>query len=250
MSTVWVFGSTGTVGSVLCKALLERGDKVIAFTSSGVSKTKFAIDETIGARFITQECDLSTLDAVESLMKLSEDPIFAPTHIIFLARGKVPVDSITQDEIWGEISIRDIMISLVVPMRIVMKFISEETTSLKTITFVSSQYALVAQDPNLYSNPEAQLSSMYSAVRGGIISGARTLGVLAAKKRMKVSCLVLGGIMESTNQELKSAIDNRLPTGNMLSASNACEWLLFLASDKSDGVIASPIVVDNGWTAI
>lgn len=250
MNTVWIFGSTGTVGSVLCEALLERGDKVIAFTSSSVSKNSLAIDATIAARLIPQECDLSTLDSIESLMALSRDPTLAPTHVIFLARGKVPVDSIAQDEIWGEMTIRDLMISLVVPMRIVMKFISEEPTSLKTFTFVSSQYALVAQDPNLYSSPEAQLSSMYSAIRGGIISGARTLGVLAAKKGIKVSSLVLGGIKESASQELKSAIDNRLPNGNMLSARNACDWLLFLASDKSDGVIGSPIIVDNGWTAI
>lgn len=250
MSTVWVFGATGSIGSVLCKALLERGDKVIAFTSSDSSKMNLPLDATIKSRLIPQECDLSTLDSLETLMKLSEDPIFAPTHLIFLARGKVPVDSLAEDELWAEMAIRDIMISLVTPMRIIMKLISQEPTTLETVTLVSSQYALVAQDPNLYANPATQVSSIYSAVRGGIISGARSLGVLAAKKGIKVNSLVLGGIQETANKELQSAIESRLPNGAMLSARNACEWLLFLASDKSNGAIGSPIVVDNGWTSI
>jgi len=250
MSTVWVFGATGSIGSVLCKALLERGDKVIAFTSSDYSKMNLPLDATIETRLIPQECDLKTLNSLEKLTKLSEDPNFAPAHVIFLARGKVPVDSLAEDEIWGEMAMRDIMISLVTPMRIVMKLITKERTTLETVTFVSSQYALVAQDPNLYIDPATQVSSIYSAVRGGIISGARSLGVLAAKKGIKVNSLVLGGIKETASEELQSAINSRLPNGEMLSAKNACEWLLFLASDKSNGAIGSPIIVDNGWTSI
>jgi NAD(P)-dependent dehydrogenase (short-subunit alcohol dehydrogenase family) len=131
-----------------------------------------------------------------------------------------------------------------------MKLVSQERTTLETVTLVSSQYALVAQDPSLYSDPESQLSSIYAAVRGGIISGARSLGVLAARKGIKVNSLVLGGIKETANKELQSVINSRLPNGSMLLARNACEWLLFLASDKSDGAIGSPIIVDNGWTSI
>lgn len=250
MSTVWVFGATGSIGSVLCKALLERGDKVIAFTSSDSSKMNLPLDATNETRLIPQECDLRTLESLEKLTKLSVDPIFAPAHVIFLARGKVPVDSLAEDELWAEMATRDIMISLVTPMRITMKLISQESSTLETVTLVSSQYALVAQDPDLYANPATQVSSIYSAVRGGIISGARSLGVIGAKKGIKVNSLVLGGIQETANKELQSAIESRLPNGAMLSARNACEWLLFLASDKSNGAIGSPIIVDNGWTSI
>jgi NAD(P)-dependent dehydrogenase (short-subunit alcohol dehydrogenase family) len=250
MSTVWVFGASGSIGSTLCKALLERGDKVIAFTSSDVSKINTTLKETIRTRFIPQECDLSTLTSLAALMKLIKDPDFAPTHIIFLARGKVPIDSLTEDEIWGELAIRDIMISLVTPIRIVMKLVSQENTTVETVTLVSSQYALVAQDSSLYRDPESHLSSIYAAIRGGIISGARSLGVLAARKGIKVNSLVLGGIKETASNELQSAINSRLPNGSMLLARNACEWLLFLASDKSDGAIGSPIIIDNGWTSI
>lgn len=250
MSIVWVFGSTGSIGSELCNSLLERGDEVIAFTSSDPSIMNLSHGVKDEKRLIPQECDLSSLASLDKLMKLSKDPKFAPTHLIFLARGKVPADSLAEDDLWAEMTIRDIMISLVTPMRIIMKLISQESTTLKTVTLVSSQYALVAQDPDLYANPATQVSSIYSAVRGGIISGARSLGVLGAKKGIKVNSLVLGGIQETANKELQSAIESRLPNGAMLSARNACEWLLFLASDKSNGAIGSPIVVDNGWTSI
>jgi NAD(P)-dependent dehydrogenase (short-subunit alcohol dehydrogenase family) len=250
MSTVWVFGSTGSIGSVLVRALLERGDKVIAFTSSDIMGKTLFPNSTKDAKLIVRNCDLSILDSLDALMNLSEDPNFNPAHVIFLARGKVPVDSIEEDEIWGEIAIQDLVISLVTPMRIVMKLLKRESKSLETVTFVSSQYALVAQDPNLYDFPATQVSSMYSAVRGGIISGARSLGVLAAKKGVRVNTLILGGIKETASAELQSSINRRMPSGKMLSASNACDWLLFLASKKSDGAIGSPIIVDNGWTSL
>lgn len=250
MSTFWIFGATGTIGLALCKALLEREEKVVAFTSSDQWEINLSLDVKDEKQLSLQKCDLSTLTSLDELIKLSKDPKFAPTHVIFLARGKVPVDSLVEDELWGEMVTQDIMISLVTPMRIIMKLISEESTTLETVTLVSSQYALVAQDPNLYADPATQVSSIYSAVRGGIISGARSLGVLGAKKGIKVNSLILGGIQETANKELQSAIENRLPNSEMLSARNACEWLLFLASDKSNGAIGSPIIVDNGWTSI
>jgi NAD(P)-dependent dehydrogenase (short-subunit alcohol dehydrogenase family) len=187
---------------------------------------------------------------LEKLIDLSNDQKYSPDHLFFLARGAVPLDSIHEDETWGEIAIRDIMISLVTPIRIVTKLMSKEKSNLKTITMVSSQYALVAQDPNLYDTPASSLSTIYSAVRGGIISATRSLGVNGAKKGIRVNSLVLGGIKETANQELKSEIENRLPNGEMLSTRNACDWLLFLASEKSIGAVGSPIIVDNGWTTI
>jgi NAD(P)-dependent dehydrogenase (short-subunit alcohol dehydrogenase family) len=250
MSTVWVFGSTGSIGSMLCESLLERGDTVIAFTSSEVKTKNQSLDLTVDSRLIKMPCDLSTLECLEKLIDLSNDQKYSPDHLFFLARGAVPLDSIHEDETWGEIAIRDIMISLVTPIRIVTKLMSKEKSNLKTITMVSSQYALVAQDPNLYDTPASSLSTIYSAVRGGIISATRSLGVNGAKKGIRVNSLVLGGIKETANQELKSEIENRLPNGEMLSTRNACDWLLFLASEKSIGAVGSPIIVDNGWTTI
>lgn len=250
MSTVWVFGSRGSIGSILCESLLERGDTVIAFTSSEVMTRNQFLDSTLGSRFVKRQCDLSTLGCLEKLIELSNDQNHSPDHIIFLARGVAPLDSIREDETWGEIAINDIMISLVTPIRIATKFVSKEESNLKTITMASSQYALVSQDPNLYDNPASSVSTIYSAIRGGIISATRSLAVNAAKKGIRVNSLVLGGIEETTNQALKSEIENRLPSGEMLSARNACDWLMFLASEKSFGAVGSPIIVDNGWTAI
>ena len=250
MINTWVFGATGSIGTVLCKALLERGDNVVAFTSSGVSSVDLPIDDANTGRFIPQDCDLSSFESLEKLLILSKNPSFIPTHVIFLARGKVPVDSLSDDFAWGELAIQDLMISLLSPMRFTMKLISEKNTVLQTVTLVSSQYAFVAQDPKIYSNPELFVSSIYSAVRGGIISGARSLGVLAIKNGIRVNSLVLGGIKETASLDLQASIENRLPSGSMVTTRSACEWLLFLASDRSFGAIGSPIIVDNGWTSI
>ena len=250
MSTVWVFGSTGIIGSILCKSLLDRGDRVIAFTSSDVLQMNLPVVSPGESDIVLQQCDLSNLDCLEKLILLSNHQEYSPNHLIFLARGSVPLDSLEDDLSWGDHAIKDIMISLVTPIRISTKLILKEKSTLETITMVSSQYALVAQDPNLYSNAASSVSTVYSAVRGGIISASRSLGVNAAKKGIRVNSLVLGGIKESTNEELQPRIESRLPNGEMLTAKNACDWLMFLASEKSLGAIGSPLIVDSGWSSI
>jgi NAD(P)-dependent dehydrogenase (short-subunit alcohol dehydrogenase family) len=250
MNTTWLFGASGTIGSETCLELLVRGDNVLAFCASKESKIKLDIHFAKFDNFNSLIIDLNAISSIQEVVMYANESKYAPTNVIFLARGKSPINLIQSDQEWVACSISDLMVSLIIPMRICLQLISMKNESLKTITLVSSQYGLVSQDPKLYEDPENQMSAMYSAIRGGIISGVRALAIAAAPKKVRINCLTLGGVFESTGLPLRNSIESRLPTENMIPASDAANWLLFFASDKSSGAIGSSVIVDNGWTII
>jgi NAD(P)-dependent dehydrogenase (short-subunit alcohol dehydrogenase family) len=250
MNTTWLFGASGTIGIETCLALLNRGDKVLAFCASQESKRKIDGKFADNKNFESRIVDLNLTTSIQEVLMYSEESNYAPTHVIFLARGSSPINLISSDKEWVDLSISDLLVSLIIPMRICIRLLEKKESSIRTITLVSSQYALVSQDPKLYVDPDNQLSAMYSAIRGGIISGVRALAIAAAPRGTRVNCLTLGGISESTGFPLKGSIEARLPSENMIPANDAANWLLFFASDKSAGAIGSSIVVDNGWTII
>lgn len=248
MNTTWLFGASGTIGIETCNQLLERGDKVLAFCASNESKEKIDLKFSKQENFESRLLNLSSTSSIEEVVTLSAESIHKPKHVIFLARGSSPINQVDDDEEWVDLAVTDLMISLITPIRICLRLMSENNLVLSTITLVSSQYALVSQDPKLYDVPQDQLSAMYSAIRGGIISGVKALAVAVTPAKTRVNCLTLGGITESTGPNLRKSIEDRLPSERMISALDAANWLLFLASEKSEGAIGSSFVVDNGWT--
>lgn len=250
MNTTWLFGASGTIGMETCSELLERGDNVLAFCNSKESKNMLDLKFVDLKNFKSQVIDFNLVSSIQEVVNRAEESEFAPTHVIFLARGHAPINLVPSDEEWVTRSISDLMVSLITPIRICIKLIERKKTSLKTITLVSSQYGLVSQDPKLYKEPEKQMSAMYSAIRGAIISAVRALAISAAPREIRINCLTLGGINESTVDPLKSSIEARLPGEKMNSAKDAANWLLFFASEKSAGAVGSSVIVDNGWTII
>jgi NAD(P)-dependent dehydrogenase (short-subunit alcohol dehydrogenase family) len=250
MNTTWLFGASGTIGIETCLELLNRGDKVLAFCASLESKRKIDVKFENSKNFESRIVDLNLTSSIQEVLTYSEESDHSPTHVIFLARGSSPINLIPSDKEWVDLAISDLLVSLIIPMRICIRLLEKKKSSISTITLVSSQYALVSQDPKLYVDPDNELSAAYSAIRGGIISGVRALAIAAAPGGTRVNCLTLGGISESTGFPLKSSIEARLPSKNMIPANDAANWLLFFASDKSAGAIGSSVIVDNGWTIV
>jgi NAD(P)-dependent dehydrogenase (short-subunit alcohol dehydrogenase family) len=250
MNTTWLFGASGTIGFETCSELLNRGDTVLAFCSSKDSKIKLDFHFANLDNFESRIIDLNLISSIQEVVMYAEDSKYAPKHVIFLARGSSPINLIPSDQEWVTSSISDLMVSLIIPIRICIQLLDKSKASLKTITLVSSQYGVVSQDPKLYEDPDMQMSAMYSAIRGGIISGVRALAIIGAQRKVRINCLTLGGISESTEYPLKNSIESRLPSENMIPAADAANWLLFFASEKSAGAIGSSVVVDNGWTII
>jgi NAD(P)-dependent dehydrogenase (short-subunit alcohol dehydrogenase family) len=141
------------------------------------------------------------------------------------------------------------VISVLSPTIISLKLI-DTSRRLKRIIFLSSQYAQVAQIPSLYDKPELALSSVYSALKGAVLSLARALSIGAIAKGINVNVFTVGGIRESTGEILAQRIEEKIPSSGMLSAPEVARAIVHISEVFGLGMVGSNVVIDGGWTAI
>jgi NAD(P)-dependent dehydrogenase (short-subunit alcohol dehydrogenase family) len=96
----------------------------------------------------------------------------------------------------------------------------------------------------------------YTASKGGVLALSRELGVELADRGVRVNALCPGPVNTPLLQELFAQDPERaakrivhLPTGRFAEPEEIARGVLFLASDDSSYVTASPFLVDGGLTA-
>jgi len=115
-----------------------------------------------------------------------------------------------------------------------------------SIIFISSVAGIVGENAK----------SAYSMTKGALISGARSLAIELASKKIRVNCISPGLVITPlnlnavhiTDPEKRQALENQhlLGLGLPEDVANACVYLL---SDASRWVTGTNLVVDGGYTA-
>ena len=241
--TAWVFGASGTLGRALVERLLRNEIRVVAFVNK---KQIEDIPDELQSLLTVTALDLSSTFAVYNYLNSSFESLKEPNDIFFCARGKLMPDTqLTTSESIDQV-LDDYQISFLSPF-IVSQFSISKYSNLRTITFVSSQYALVGQNPCLYEIPDSAISSTYSASKSAVVAAARNLAITAAKKGVYVNTISLGGIRESAGEELVKKIESWIPSGRMISASDAADFLYSVSQQAPLGLVGSNLVLDMGW---
>ena len=95
----------------------------------------------------------------------------------------------------------------------------------------------------------------YPPSKGGVVQLTRTLGIQYADRNIRVNCLCPGYIVTDLTKSLTDdpqtlqMLERRHPMGRLGRPEEIAYAALFLASDESSFVTASPLVVDGGYTA-
>jgi NAD(P)-dependent dehydrogenase (short-subunit alcohol dehydrogenase family) len=135
-----------------------------------------------------------------------------------------------------------------------------------SIIFLSSIYGVVGNDQriykgsnldNLYSNQENKnvdkqiySHSVYSAVKGGIISLTRYLATYWGDKNIRVNCVSPGGIDHiGESKKFVEKYSAKVPLGRKSKLNEISPSIVYLASDESSYVTGQNFIIDGGWTA-
>lgn len=116
-----------------------------------------------------------------------------------------------------------------------------------SIVFIASVMGVVGENAK----------SLYSMTKGALISGARSLAVEYAKKKVRVNVISPGVVVTPINEhqpyiadtQKRTALEEKhlLGLGDTSDIANACIYLL---SDASRWVTGQNLVVDGGYTII
>ncbi len=122
-----------------------------------------------------------------------------------------------------------------------------------SIINVSSMYALVAPDPDLYEGTETFNPAHYGASKAGLIALTRYVASFYGKYNIRCNALVPGAFpnMEGKNRPAKGIMDKlkrKTVLGRVGLPNDLAGALIFLASDASSYMTGQSIVVDGGWT--
>jgi NAD(P)-dependent dehydrogenase (short-subunit alcohol dehydrogenase family) len=135
-----------------------------------------------------------------------------------------------------------------------------------SIILLSSMYGVVGNDQRIYKDSnlndlygkdnnkqnkkQIYSHSVYSTVKGGIISLTKYLAAYWGHKNIRVNCVSPGGISHpGENKKFVSKYSNKVPLGRKGNLDEISPMVVFLSSNESSYVTGQNIIIDGGWTA-
>lgn len=119
-----------------------------------------------------------------------------------------------------------------------------------SIIMIGSMYGLVGSYPDAYAGICTASPVAYHALKGGILSMTRHLGVYFAKDGVRVNCLSPGPFpTEKVDPRMRERLSGKNPMGRMGLPGELKGAVVFLASDASSYMTGQNLIIDGGWTA-
>ncbi|MSO23587.1 MAG: SDR family oxidoreductase [Acidobacteria bacterium] len=119
-----------------------------------------------------------------------------------------------------------------------------------SIINISSIYGVVANDPSLYEGTDMLQPPHYNFVKAGMINFTRHIANYYGKKGVRANCLSPGGYFDNQPEPFVKNYCKRVPIGRMLTNEDIKGAVVFLASDASEYITGTNLMVDGGWVAV
>lgn len=239
---VLVTGSSGPVGSVLCKELLNEGYRVVGFDLSEPKTVQ-------PTSFVKVDLAETTLLREAIANVLTEFPI---NHIVNNAavtpERAGPGFSSKFDEQTDEAFRAAMDVNLLAPFAVVSEVVRRNKADLKSIVNIGSTYGMVGPNLSIYEGTPMGNSVAYAATKGGVIQLSRYLATVLGPD-IRVNSVSPGGIYRNHSDVFSTNYSRLTPLGRMNTEQETVNAILFLLSDKSSYVTGQNLAVDGGWTA-
>jgi NAD(P)-dependent dehydrogenase (short-subunit alcohol dehydrogenase family) len=111
----------------------------------------------------------------------------------------------------------------------------------------SGLYGINSPPPQMYPTNKKHIG--YCVSKSGVVLLTKYLATHLAP-RIRVNCLVPGGVLHKQSEEFLKEYNSRVPLGRMMNVSELNGIIEYLCSDKSTYTTGSIFNIDGGWTAI
>lgn len=245
-----ITGATGYLGVSLASALAEAGATVVVTSRDQAKAQQFAdsLPQPAGAKHLGVALDYMDPASIER----------GAAEAIRLA-GRVDVlvnngyERVTADwtKVTGEQFTRQL--SNATGCFLLARLVREHAAQRgggASIIMLGSMYGIVASYPDAYVDVPMCSPVAYHALKGGILSMTRHLGVYWAKDGVRVNCLSPGPFPAPTvNPKMIERLSAKSPMKRIGKPHELKGAVVFLASDASSYMTGQNLVIDGGWMA-
>jgi NAD(P)-dependent dehydrogenase (short-subunit alcohol dehydrogenase family) len=118
-----------------------------------------------------------------------------------------------------------------------------------SVVNLSSTYAIVSPNPELYVGTDLGCPPTYVATKGAVHSLTKYLACYFAKDKVRVNSVTPHGVHNNHKDVFVRNFSQLSPLGRMSEKEEVAPTILLLLSDKSSYITGANIQIDGGWTA-
>jgi len=255
---VVVTGCTGVLGAGYCRALAQRGARVVMadLAERDPAGKATALAQETGASIIGIACDVGQESDVQRLFSTAVatfgriDVILnnaAATGEHLMRTGDVfaPFEDYPL-QVWEQV-LRTNLTGVFLVAREGGK--AMRASGGGSLINVSSIYGVVAPDHRIYEGMPFSSFPAYSASKAGVHGLTLWLSSYWGKSGIRVNTLVPGGVFNGHREDFVQRYSNRTPMGRMAQGDDLVGMVIFLASDASRYCTGQQFIVDGGLSA-
>ena len=239
-------GVSGVIGKILSENLLAEGWDVLGITKTEKSSLKMNKIYKDNPKFKSIAIDLCADKFEEKIEKTlsNSKKIYGIIHNARdISNLKLASSGLTDEKEF----INEFSLAITSPYKISM---SLKNYGLKRIIFISSQYGIVAPNPNLYMDKLLNSPIQYGVAKAAQIHLVKELAVRLSDENILVNAIALGGIEGRTSNIFKEKYSQCLPIKRMLHDYEIVPAVNFLLDPKNTASNGSTVIVDGGWTIL
>ncbi len=245
-----VSGGAGPLfGSSISEALAEAGATVITASRSLERNQEFTERlQQQGYKACAMQLDIADLESIEALRTRVLEQ-FGRLDVLInsavVARGG---DFDEQTPEYWEFSARGNMVGLFAMCKAFVPGMAAQGHG--SVINISSIYGVVANDPSLYEGTDMKQPPDYTFVKAGMLNFTRYLANYFGKQGVRANCICPGGYYSEQPGPFLTNYTKRCPLGRMLGNEDIKGAVVFLASDASEYITGTTLMVDGGWTSL
>jgi NAD(P)-dependent dehydrogenase (short-subunit alcohol dehydrogenase family) len=244
-------GAGPLFGQSISEALAEAGATLITASRNLERNREFA--EALKGRGCDAHAMQLDIEDIASIDRLHDEVLSRFGHLDVLVNSALARDGHAggfeeqTPEIWQHAAAGDFAGLFRMCQRFVVAMARAGRGS---IINISSIYGVVSNDPTIYDGTDMVQPPSYNFVKAGMINFTRYLASYYGKRGVRANCISPGGYFNNQPPAFVEAYTRRAPIGRMLDHQDIQGAVVFLASDASNYVTGTNLMVDGGWTCV
>lgn len=249
MKTVLVTGATGLLGGEICRYLSAKNWNVVVASQSYQKATEFCAGLCKDRTLTPIEINLLDEQSIYLAVNKMQSEGLKVNYLVNCARSTETLHVDHSGVSQHENLIKEMDLAVFAPYRLINLLIAK-SFELDSIVNLSSQYSIVAPNPNLYPDGLNSSSIGYGVAKAALNQLTRELAVRLSKHKIRVNAVAFGGFEGRENKDFTDKYSELVPSGRMLSLNEAGGPVEFLLDNCSSSINGHVLVADGGWTIV